>query len=128
MAVVNCTHPRFNQVWHVALLNKLPSYGLSPKLCAWIGGFLSNRRISVVVDGHSSNFHPINAGVPHGSVLAPTLFLLHINDLLSATTNLIHSYADDSSIHSNIQSPKPLSILELDEKRRSMHMSFSRDL
>ena len=89
----------FDQVWHAALLNKLPSYGLSPKLCVWIGGFLSNRRISVVVDGHSSNFHPIN------SVLAPTLFLLYIDDLLSATTNPIHSYADDSTLHSIIQSP-----------------------
>ena len=51
------------------------------------------------------NFHPINTGVPQGSVLAPTLFL-HINDLLSATTNPIHSYADDSTLHSNIQSPQ----------------------
>ena len=51
--------------------------------CAWIGSFLFYRRLSFEMDGHSSNFHPINAGVPQGSVLASTLFLLHINDLLS---------------------------------------------
>ena len=118
----------FDQVWHAALLNKLPSYGLSPKLCAWIGGFLFNRRISVVVDGQSSNFHPINGGVPQGSVLTPTLFILYINDLLSAITNPIHSYADDSTLHSNIQSPQLVSMLELDDERRSMHMSLSKDL
>ena len=80
------------------------------------------------MDGHSSNFHPINAGVPQGSVLAPTLFLLHINDLLFTTTNPIHSYADDSTLLSNIQSPQAFSMLELDDKRRSMHMSLSEDL
>ncbi len=37
--------------------------------------------ISVVVDGHCSSPMPINSGVPQGSVLSPTLFLLLINDL-----------------------------------------------
>ncbi|CAH1988438.1 unnamed protein product [Acanthoscelides obtectus] len=38
-----------------------------------------------------------------GSVLAPTLFLLHINDLLSCTINPIHSFADDSTLHTGIK-------------------------
>ena len=82
-----------------------------PILCVWIGSFLSNRRISIVVDVHSSNLHPLNAGVPQGSVLAPILFLFHINDLLSATTNPIQSYADESTLHSNIQSSQPFPML-----------------
>lgn len=36
-----------------------------------------------------------NAGVPQGSVLSPTLFLLHVNDMLSIDD--IHCYADDST-------------------------------
>jgi retron-type reverse transcriptase len=99
----------FDQVWHDALLNKLPSYGLPPKLCNWTSSFLSNRTLSVVVDGYCSSFHTINAGVPQGSVLAPTLFLLHINDLLSATNNPIHSFADDSTLHSSFNFTKPVS-------------------
>jgi len=118
----------FDQVWHAALLNKIPSYGLPPKLCGWINSFLSNRFISVVIDGHASNFHPINAGVPQGSILAPTLFLLHINDLLSSTVNPIHSYADDSTLHSSVRFPQATSDHELDSRRRSMHESLSRDL
>ena len=47
----------FDQVWHDALLRKLPAYGLSPTLCAWTASFLSNRSICVVVDGHSSSAH-----------------------------------------------------------------------
>ncbi len=44
----------------------------------------------------------INSGVPQGSVLSHTLFLLFINDLLSSTTCPIHSYADDSTLHYSI--------------------------
>nr|CAH7728856.1 unnamed protein product [Callosobruchus chinensis] len=94
----------FDQLWHASLLNKLPSYGLPVKLCDWLADFLSGRKITVEVDGFSSSFHNINAGVPQGSVLAPTLFLLHINDLLSSTTNPIHSFADDSTLHAGIMS------------------------
>ena len=118
----------FDKVWHAALLNKLPSYGLPVKLCTWIGSFLSGRRISVVVDGHSSDLYSINAGVPQGSVLAPTLFLLHINDLLGSCKNPIHSYADDSTLHSSISFSKPVSEGELDDKRRTLRISISQDL
>ncbi len=52
-----------------------------------------------MVDGHCSKPKPISSGVPQGSVLSLTLFLLFINDLLSKTNCPIHSYADDSTLH-----------------------------
>ncbi|MBF2463471.1 reverse transcriptase family protein, partial [Listeria welshimeri] len=85
----------FDRVWHKALLMKLPSYGLSEGLCRWVTSFLNGRSIKVVVDGTCSDTKPINAGVPQGSVLSPTLFILHINDMLQ--TSNMHCYADDST-------------------------------
>lgn len=89
----------FDQVWHKNLFTKLPTFGLSPDLCLWIRNFLTDRKISVVVDGVSSDPHPINAGVPQGSVLSPTLFLMYINDLMGVTSNPIHCFADDTTLH-----------------------------
>ena len=91
----------FDRVWHASLLSKLPSFGFPPPLCLLISSFLSNRSISAVVDGATSSSFAVNCGVPQGSVLSPTLFLLFINDLLTCSSNPIHSYADDSTLHSS---------------------------
>lgn len=85
----------FDRVWHKALLSKLPSFGLPDNFCKWVASFLVDRSIKVVVDGFCSDLKPVNAGVPQGCVLSPTLFLLHINDMLQ--TSDFHCYADDST-------------------------------
>ncbi|CAK1580278.1 unnamed protein product [Parnassius mnemosyne] len=95
LAVILDIAKAFDRVWHKVLLSKLPSYGLPEKLCNWITSFLADQCIKVVVDGACSDYKPINAGVPQGCVLSPTLFLLHINDML--LTGNIHCYADDST-------------------------------
>ncbi len=89
----------FEKIWHKSLISKLPSSGFYPSLCTFILSFLSDRSIATVVDGHCSSSKPINSGVPRGSVLSPTLFLLFINDLVILTQCLIQSYADDSTLH-----------------------------
>ena len=64
-----------------------------------ISSYLSNRRLRVVLDGKSSQEYPVNAGVPQGSILGPTLFLLYINDLPDDVICNIAIYADDTTLY-----------------------------
>ena len=58
--------------------------------------------MKVVLDGQSSNLYFINAGVPQGSVLGSTLFLVFINDLPDdIRSSFVDIFADDSTVYSS---------------------------
>ncbi len=88
----------FDRVWSKSLHFKLPSFSFCPWLCSFISSFFSGRSVSGVVDDHCCSPKLINSGVPHGSVLSPTLFQLFINNL-SITKCTNHTYAADSTLH-----------------------------
>ena len=90
----------FDRVWHAGLLHKLKSYGISGQIFGLVSSFLSNRRLWVVLDGKSSQEYQVNAGVPQGCILGPTLFLLYINDLPADVICDIAIYADDTTPYS----------------------------
>ena len=90
----------FDRVWHAGLLHKLKSYGISGQIFGLSSSFLSNRWLRVVLDGKSSQEYLVNAGVPQGSILGPTLLLLYINDLPDDVICNIAIYADDTTLYS----------------------------
>ena len=65
-----------------------------------ITSFLGNRQLQVTLDGKSSQGHPVNAGVPQGSIFGPTLFLLYINEPPDDAIRNIDIYDDDTTLHS----------------------------
>ena len=92
----------FDKVWHDNLLAKVESYGIYEASVRWLKSYLGNRSFRVVVDGTFSSEFCTNSGVPQGSVLSRTLFVLYINDLLKSTINPIHSFTDDSTLHATV--------------------------
>ena len=90
----------FDRVWHTGLLHKLKTYGIPGQVFDLISSFLSNRWLWVVLDRKSSQDYPVNAGIPQGSILGPTPFLLYINDLPDDVICNIAIYADDTTLYS----------------------------
>ena len=90
----------FSRVWHAGFLYKLKFYGISGQIFGLIFSFLNNRRLWVFLDGESSQEYSVNAGVPQGSILGPTLILLYINDLPDNIICNIAIYADGTTLYS----------------------------
>ena len=93
----------FDTLNHSILLSKLEYYGITGRSYDLLKNYLSNRSQYVEFNGHISNTLPISTGVPQGSVLGPSLFLIYINDLplVSHIFDML-MYADDTTLYCNI--------------------------
>ena len=89
----------FDTIDHQILLAKLNHYGICGVSNDWFISYLSNRNQYVSINGYESCLAAINCGVPQGSILAPLLFSLYINDLNQAIKFCkVHHFADDTNL------------------------------
>ena len=93
----------FDKVSHNKLIPKLGKAGIHGPLLKWITAFLSNRKFRVKLNGNFSQFRSLTSGVPQGSILGPTLFLLYINDIVCEFPNVqCKIFADDVKLFVNL--------------------------
>ena len=71
-------------VWYKGLLYKLRCIGCSNHIVNWFANYmyLLKRRKRVVINGQSSDWVHILAGVPQESIIGPLLFLIYIYDIV----------------------------------------------
>ena len=88
----------FDKVRHRGLLRKLQAIGISGTLLHWLENYLAECKQAVVLHGSRSDYLTVPAGVPHGSVLGPLLFLIYISDIVEDIKSVIKLFADDISV------------------------------
>jgi len=82
----------FDRVWHDGLLFKFQEDELPSNLQRAMGEFLRGRKL--VIRGRDV-WIPVQAGVPQGSVLSPTLYNYYLKDLPRSKDGWKCVYADD---------------------------------
>ena len=89
----------YDRVSIPALLHKLSCVGLSKNTLSWFTAFLQSRKQCVQIDGQKSSWQVTKSGIPQGTVLGPTLFLIYINDFPSCIDNDVSIFADDTTVY-----------------------------
>ena len=95
----------FDKVWHDGLIFKLKQNGISGNLLNLLSNFLRNRKQRVVLNGETSSWADVSAGVPQGSILGPLLFLIYTNDLADGLWSNAKFFADGASLFSGVHNP-----------------------
>ena len=88
---------------HYRLIKKLDAYEVKSTLLLWIKDFLNGHLQQVVLNGLASRTYTVSSGVPQGSVLAPLLFLLYVNDIPEHIECNISMFADDTKIYTAVK-------------------------
>lgn len=89
----------FDKVWHDGLIVKLYNFDINQQLISLIATFLRDRTFQIRYGQFLTDKKSIEAGVPQGAVLSPTLYNIYTADIPTNLDNsMVFTYADDTAI------------------------------
>ena len=87
----------FDTVNHQILLRKMEHYGIRGHCNSFFASYLNDRKQYVHCNNVDSSILDMTCGVPQGSVLGPTLFLIYVNDMINCIKySKLQLFADDT--------------------------------
>ena len=100
----------YDTTWRYHILQQLSSIGIIGNMGVFIHSFLQNRLFKIRIASTTSTKYTQHEGVPQGSVLSTTLFLIAINEIVSTLPSGVRSslYVDDLIIYASGSSSKDL--------------------
>ena len=114
----------YDMTWKKGIVKDLYDYGVRGKMLKFVDSFLQDRRFRVRLRDVTSPYYPQENGIPQGSVLSPTLFIVKINKILANLPNNnklnYFLYMDDlllTASHPNLQNAADL----MNESINSVH-------
>ena len=81
------------------------TFGFTEPLLKWTKSYLTGRLQRVVIEGQSSQWEELSAGVPQGSILGPLLFLIHMFDISQYIETNMYLFADDTYLMTGCHDP-----------------------
>lgn len=104
----------FDKLDHNILNLKLRTMGFHNTLLSFFASYLCDRGQFVEYSGYRSQFFLTPSGAPQGSVLAPFLFSLFINDICKDIFSHSLLFADDMKIFRIVRGPEDCRLLQQD--------------
>jgi hypothetical protein len=118
----------YDTISHRKLTHKLRhDFNFTPQTVQFFKSYLQNRTQSTHTQHAQSETRIITHGIPQGSTLSTTFFLLYINDIiLTVPQSKVYTYADDTTLiitSPNIEELQKLAQSELTNLIRYFHVN-----
>ena len=68
------------------------------KVLEWMQDYLKDREMRTVIREATSSWRKVTSGIPQGSVLAPIMFQIYVNDVQCGMTSNMNLFAGEAKL------------------------------